>query len=115
MRILVTGLIGQYAFGGVTWDYIQYVLGFRALGHDVWYLEDSANWAYDPVKQEPSADCSHNVSYLERIMHEFDLGDRWIYRNEPDGKYVRPSKSSPAPTSWSTFPARAGCGPSRRE
>ncbi len=87
MRILVTGLIGQYAFGGVTWDYIQYVLGFRALGHDVWYLEDSANWAYDPVKQEPSADCSHNVSYLERIMHEFDLGDRWIYRNEPDGKY----------------------------
>ena len=87
MRILVTGLIGQYAFGGVTWDYIQYVLGFRALGHDVWYLEDSANWAYDPVKQEPSADCSHNVSYLERIMHEFDLGDLWIYRNEPDGKY----------------------------
>lgn len=87
MRIIVTGLIGQYAFGGVTWDYIQYVLGFRALGHDVWYLEDSANWAYDPVKQEPSADCSHNVSYLERIMREFDLGDRWIYRNEPDGSY----------------------------
>lgn len=87
MRIVVTGLIGQYAFGGVTWDYIQYVLGFRALGHDVWYLEDSANWAYDPVKQEPSADCSHNVSYLERIMREFDLGDRWIYRNEPDGRY----------------------------
>ena len=45
MRILVSGLIGQYAFGGVTWDYIQYVLGFRALGHDVWYFEDSATWA----------------------------------------------------------------------
>ena len=87
MRILVSGLIGQYAFGGVTWDYVQYVLGFRDLGHDVWYLEDSANWAYDPVKQEPSADCSHNVTYLERIMREFDMGDRWIYRNEPDGKY----------------------------
>lgn len=87
MRILVSGLIGQYAFGGVTWDYIQYVLGFRALGHDVWYLEDSGAWAYDPVKQEPSADCSGNVSYLERIMREFDMGDRWIYRNEADGKY----------------------------
>lgn len=56
MRVLVSGLIGQYAFGGVTWDYIQYALGFRALGHDVWYLEDSATWAYDPVKEEPSAD-----------------------------------------------------------
>jgi hypothetical protein len=87
MRVLVSGLIGQYAFGGVTWDYIQYVLGFRALGHDVWYLEDSATWAYDHVKQQPSADCSHNVSYLERIMQEFDMGDRWIYRNEADGEY----------------------------
>jgi hypothetical protein len=87
MRILVSGLIGQYAFGGVTWDYMQYVLGFRSLGHDVWYLEDSANWAYDPKKQEPSADCSHNVNYLDRIMREFDMGDRWIYRNEPDGAY----------------------------
>jgi hypothetical protein len=87
MRILVSGLVGQYAFGGVTWDYMQYVLGFRALGHDVWYLEDSSNWAYDPAKQEPSADCSHNVRYLERIMRDFDMGDRWIYRNEPDGKY----------------------------
>jgi len=87
MRIVVTGLIGQYAFGGVTWDYIQYVLGFRALGHDVWYLEDSATWAYDPVKMEPSADCSHNVAYLGRIMEEFGMADRWIYRNEPDGRY----------------------------
>ena len=32
MRIVVTGLLGQYAFGGVTWDYIQYLLGFRGLG-----------------------------------------------------------------------------------
>jgi len=87
MRVIVTGLVGQYAFGGVTWDYLQYVLGFAALGHDVWYLEDTATWAYDPVKQEPSADCSHNVGYLERVMHEFDLGDRWIYRNEADGFY----------------------------
>ena len=55
MRILVSGLIGQYAFGGVTWDYIQYVLGFRALGHDVWYFEDSATWAYDPG--EGGAEC----------------------------------------------------------
>ncbi len=87
MRVVVTGLIGQYAFGGVTWDYMQYVLGFRALGHDVWYLEDTAMWAYDPVKQEPSANCSHNIGYLERVMREFDMGDRWIYRNGANGEY----------------------------
>jgi hypothetical protein len=87
MRVVVTGLIGQYAFGGVTWDYIQYVLGFQKLGHDVWYLEDTSTWAYDSVKQEGTADCSQNVAYLGRVMSEFDLGDRWIYRNVADGSY----------------------------
>ena len=87
MRVVVTGLIGQYAFGGVTWDYIQYALGFRALGHDVWYLEDTGTWAYDPVKMEPSADCSHNTAYLAWVMKDFDMGDRWIYRNAADGSW----------------------------
>lgn len=87
MRIIVTGLVGQYAFGGVTWDYIQYVNGFRTLGHDVWYLEDTGAWAYDPVAMQPSADCSHNTAYLDRVMRDFDMGDRWIYRNAADGTW----------------------------
>ena len=44
MRVIVTGLVGQYAFGGVAWDYLQYVEGFRQLGHDVFYLEDTETW-----------------------------------------------------------------------
>jgi hypothetical protein len=87
MRIVVTGLLGQYAFGGVTWDYIQYLLGFRALGHDVWYLEDSGAWPYDPVKQTVSDDCTYNVGYLRGMMASFGFGDRWIYRNGADGKF----------------------------
>src|SRR5277367_5518151 len=87
VRIVVTGLLGQYAFGGVTWDYIQYLLGFRALGHDVWYLEDSGAWPYDPVGKTVSADCTYNVNYLAGMMAEFGFGDRWIYRNGADGKF----------------------------
>ena len=75
MRIVITGLLGQYAFGGVTWDYIQYLLGFRALGHDVWYLEDSGTWPYDPVRETIGADCTYNVAYLQAMMAEFGLGD----------------------------------------
>ncbi len=87
MRIVITGLLGQYAFGGVTWDYLQYLLGFRALGHDVWYLEDSGAWPYDPVRQTVTEDCTYNVTYLGSIMTEFGFGDRWIYRNGADGKF----------------------------
>ena len=56
MRIIVTGLLGNYSLGGVAWDYLQYLLGFRALGHDVWYLEDTGAWAYNPVAGEPTVD-----------------------------------------------------------
>jgi hypothetical protein len=87
VRIVVTGLLGQYAFGGVTWDYIQYLLGFRALGHDVWYLEDSGTWPYDPVAETISAECTYNVKYLHGMMTEFGFGDRWIYRNGADGTF----------------------------
>jgi hypothetical protein len=87
MRIVITGLLGQYSFGGVTWDYIQYLLGFRDLGHDVWYLEDSGAWPYDPVKQTITDDCSYNVNYLTKLMGEFGFADRWIYRNGADGKF----------------------------
>ncbi len=87
VRIVVTGLLGQFAFGGVTWDYLQYLLGFRALGHDVWYLEDSGAWPYDPVKQTYGEDSTHNTAYLDSIMTEFGFGDRWIYRNGATGAF----------------------------
>lgn len=87
MRIVVTGLIGQYALGGVVWDYVQYLLGFRALGHEVWYLEDTGMWPYHREREEICDDCSSNVAHLGEIMADFDLGDRWLYRNEPDGSY----------------------------
>jgi hypothetical protein len=87
VRIIVTGLVGQYAFGGVAWDYLQYVEGFRQLGHDVFYLEDTEMWPYDPVNDTIGADCSYNVRYLEEVMSKLGLAGRWVYRNAADGKY----------------------------
>jgi hypothetical protein len=87
MRIIVTGLVGQYAFGGVAWDYLQYVEGFRQLGHDVYYLEDTEMWPYDPIQNTVSADASYNVTYLRGVMEKLGLADRWIYRSAPDASY----------------------------
>lgn len=87
MRIVATGLLGQYTFGGVIWDYLQYLLGFRALGHDVYYLEDSGAWPYDPIKNTVSDDCTYNVQFLDKVMREFGFEGKWIYRNAADGKF----------------------------
>ena len=93
MRIIVTGLVGQYAFGGVAWDYLQYVEGFRQLGHEVFYLEDTEMWPYDPVNNTISADCSYNVRYLADVMNRLGLAGRWVYRNAADGSYHGASKN----------------------
>ena len=93
MRILVSGLLAQYAFGGVIWDYVQYVLGFRALGHEVWYVEDTGEWPYNTELQTFTEDCTANVAALRRLMEEFGMGDRWIYRNGANGEFFGASET----------------------
>jgi len=80
LRIIVTGLLAQYPLGGVTWDYLSYVLGLARLGHDVFYFEDTGQWPYWPEDGGLVKGCERNVAYLDRVMQRFDLGDRWAYR-----------------------------------
>ena len=79
LRIIVTGLIGQYPLGGVVWDYIQYVVGLKQLGHDVYYFEDTGQSPYVPSLGGLSDDYSFTVGYLESVMEHFGLKDRWAY------------------------------------
>jgi hypothetical protein len=89
LRVIVSGLIAQYPVGGVTWDYVQYAAGLRALGHDVYYLEDSGQWPYNPVEGGAGRDAAFNAAYLAGVMSRFGLADRWAYRfpggSLPDG------------------------------
>lgn len=87
LRIIVSGLIAQHPFlGGITWHYLQYVVGLSRLGHDVYYFEDSGEVPYN-LDGGPSgsdwvaADCSENVRCLSTIMSRFGLEGRWAYRD----------------------------------
>jgi len=80
LRIIVTGLIAQYPLGGMAWHYLQYVLGLVRLGHDVYYLEDTGLWPYNPREKGLSKNCEFNVAYLNDLMSYYGLEDRWAYR-----------------------------------
>ena len=82
--VLVSGFIGLYEAGGVTWDYIQYPLGLLQLGSDVYYIEDTGLW---PVfnSTDDSGSCERNEQRLRDIMTAFGMEDRWIYRDEVTG------------------------------
>src|SRR5215471_9664703 len=84
-KIVVTGYIGLLPAGGVTWDYIQYPLGLRELGHDVLYLEDTYQW---PIFQDASGEysCESNVKYLAAAMARFGMERNWAYRDVVSSK-----------------------------
>ncbi len=80
LRIVVTGLIAQYPLGGVAWDYVQYAAGLARLGHDVFYVEDTGQWPFNPQEGGTAKSAEFNVSFLASVMSRFGLGDRWAYR-----------------------------------
>jgi hypothetical protein len=94
LRIAVAGLAAMYPFGGVFWDYMQYVLGLQRLGHDVLYIEDTGKWCYDPVANTFVEDGGRNAAYLGRQIAalDTDLADRWFFRDAAGETYGRPYK-----------------------
>ena len=86
MRILFAGIIARYPFGGVTWCSLMYLLGLRALGHEVFYIEDTGECVYDPVQNTRATDPSYGTSYIHAALAPFGLGDRWSFVNY-DGTY----------------------------
>ena len=87
MRIVVTGLVATYPLGGVSWDYLAYVDGFRRLGHEVLYLEDTGAWFYHPGDQTFSDDIAPNLRYLSAALAAIGAPDiAWSVR-APDDVY----------------------------
>jgi len=87
--LLLLGIVGQYPMAGVAWQAVHYLLGFQALGLDVYYIEDSGAPPYDPRTGGVSGECDYAVSYVAQVMGQVGLGDRWVYldmmRNETHG------------------------------
>lgn len=78
-RIVVMGFMGSMPIAGVIWQHIHYVVGLQRLGHDVYYIEDSARLPYDPSKQEITNSVDYARKILGRLSREFDFKDRWAF------------------------------------
>lgn len=83
MTIIVAGTIGRSGLGGQAWACLQYLLGFRALGHEVYYLEDCgrSSWVYVWETEEWTHELDYPAAYVQACLEPFGLGDRWIYRD----------------------------------
>lgn len=81
MRIVVLGYIVRGPMGGLAWHHLQYVLGLKAMGHKVLFLEDSDNYpaCYHPDHFSFTTDPFYGLSFLSALFEQFDLQDHWSY------------------------------------
>ncbi len=95
LTILVGGYIVGFPLGGMTWHHLNYLLGLHALGHEVWFYEDSAGWAwpYDPTTQTSSADSTYGRAYLEHTFVRYGLPLRYCYYSDFEDRYYGLSRS----------------------
>ena len=89
MRVLFAGIMARYPFGGVTWCSLMYLLGLRALGHEVFYVEDTGECVYDPVLNTRATDPSYGTAYIHSALEPYGLGDRWAFVNYDGGYHGR--------------------------
>lgn len=79
-RLVVLGTLASDPYAGMAWMHMQIAAGLSRLGHDVYYVEATSTWPYDPVRQARVCDSAYAVAYLARVAESFGLGRRWAYR-----------------------------------
>ena len=78
-RIVVMGFMGSMPIAGVIWQHIHYIVGLQRLGHDVYYVEDSARHPYNPETFDVIEDFDYAEKILGRLAGEFDFKNRWAF------------------------------------
>ncbi len=73
------GFMASCPIAGVVWQHIHYIVGLLRLGHEVWYVEDSARLPYNPTTYEINNDYSYALETLARLAAQFGFEDRWAF------------------------------------
>ena len=78
-RIVVMGFAAGCPIAGVVWQHIHYIVGMLRLGHEVYYIEDSARLPYNPVTYEVTDDYSYAAGILNKLAREHGFEGHWSY------------------------------------
>jgi hypothetical protein len=80
-RIVISSYVVRMPVGGYQSWILQWLLGFRRLGHEVWFVEKSG-WAgscIDPITWARSDDCTQGTAAWNVVLGRFGLERNWCY------------------------------------
>jgi hypothetical protein len=86
--ILFCSWMVRHPVGGVLSNNLQFLTGFRRLGHDVYLLEKAGYVAscFDPERRVVSDDCSCGIRRVGQLLEQHGLRGKWCYVSA-DGTY----------------------------
>src|SRR5216110_590486 len=87
-RIVLAGYLVRNPLGGYAWQAAHYLLGLRALGHDVWFYEDTGHYAaaYNPRTNEFGEAYGYGIAATADFLARLGLGERWVFVDTVHGE-----------------------------
>jgi GT2 family glycosyltransferase len=79
-KIVLLGMMTKMPVAGVVWQTLHYLIGFRRLGFDVYYVEEHARTPSMFMETEQSDGSANAAEFLSGMLTRFDFGDRWVFR-----------------------------------
>src|SRR5690348_11463111 len=80
-KIVLLGMMSCWPVAGVAWVTLQYLIGLRRLGYDVYYVE-AHGCTPTKLMQTPQDDgVQQAVRYLKSILDRFGFANRFAYHD----------------------------------
>lgn len=79
-KIVLLGMMTKMPVAGVVWQTVHYLVGFRLLGYDVYYVEAHARTPSMLMADAEDDGSRLAVDYIARVMRRFGFEDRWAYQ-----------------------------------
>ncbi|WP_243311213.1 glycosyltransferase [Fundidesulfovibrio agrisoli] len=88
LKIVIGGYAVGFPMGGQVWMMLHYAKGLSRLGHEVLFVEDTAEWAlpFDPVRGFALPDSTHGRGVVSEAFEGAGLAGRWAYNSMFEGR-----------------------------
>ena len=84
----------RYPLGGMLSWALQYLVGLKELGHEVYLVEKYAypNSCYNLVSRELSNDCTYGLKVVMTLLSRVGLGNNWCFVESGETYHVLSKK-----------------------
>ena len=78
-KIVLLGMMTKIPVAGEVWQVIHYLLGFRRLGFDVYYVEAHGRTPSMLMEQAGDDGSARAAEFIDRVLRPFGFGDKWCF------------------------------------